>query len=425
MFSGHYEEWIRSRLVCLLKYVHKSFFADKTLLEIGGGHADVGKHFLPLCKSVTSTDGRKEHVDIQRQRYPQLNPFVFDCDNNLLENKYDIILHWGTLNHLSNIERHLTNILERCDILLLESIMNFDEDESLHFIVDRDYFDQSLHQRGVRPSNKYIESLLNRNQFNCERISDPILNCHSHRYDLKYPVENLDNRSFWICWKKIISSPLKYVPSFSLTRKLLLEVGAHDGYDTIKYYNEGYRVFAFEPRVDMFKYTLMRTFIIPDITLIQKAVYTNNGITKFNICKESGASSILEQKSPEELEKHWGGRTDIQYSGLSYDVETIRLDKFIEDYHLQDSVIDFIHIDAQGVDLEVLQSLGKYLKNLKAGVLETVKDPVKSIYLQQNITTLDNVTKFLMENNFKVDKVDDNDPTGCEYNVYFSKINTV
>lgn len=80
--------------------------------------------------------------------------------------------------------------------------------------------------------------------------------------------------------------------------------------------------------------------------------------------KGGGASSILKFKDNETLIKHWGKNcSDIHYSGLSYEVETTRLDTFIEEQGLVNTIIDFIHIDAQGVDLDCLKSVGKYIKN--------------------------------------------------------------
>jgi hypothetical protein len=107
---------------------------------------------------------------------------------------------------------------------------------------------------------------------------------------------------------------------------------------------------------------------------------------------------------------------------MSYNVETTRLDTFIEEYELQDRIIDFIHIDAQGVDLDCLKSLGKYITNVLAGVVETVKDKNKSIYIGQEDNTLENVTDFLSKNGFKINRIENNDITNCEYNVYFEKI---
>ncbi len=205
--------------------------------------------------------------------------------------------------------------------------------------------------------------------------------------------------------------------------KLLIEVGSYDGYDSLKFYNEGFKVYTFEPKKDLYEALSERTRNMENYTVINKAVCLENGITKFNICKSGGASSILEFKDDSELERHWtSNRKDIQYSGLSYDVETIRLDTFIEKEGLENSIIDYIHIDAQGIDLECLMSLGKYIKNVKEGVLETVIDINKSIYSNQIMNTFENIKSFLENNNFEIIGLDKNDITDCEYNVRFRSL---
>jgi FkbM family methyltransferase len=205
--------------------------------------------------------------------------------------------------------------------------------------------------------------------------------------------------------------------------KTLIEVGAYDGSDSLNYHNNGYIVYTFEPKKDLFQNLVNRTKHLTNYTVIPKAVSLKNGITQFNICKEGGASSILPFRPENELNENWGtSRTDIHFSGISYDVETTRLDTFIEEYGLQDRIIDFIHIDAQGVDFDCLKSLGKYITNVLAGVVETVKDKNKSIYIGQDDNTLDNISHFLSLNGFKITNVQGNDGTQCEYNVYFEKI---
>lgn len=206
--------------------------------------------------------------------------------------------------------------------------------------------------------------------------------------------------------------------------KTLIEVGAFDGSDSLQYHNNGYDVYTFEPKKDLYDNLVDRTKYLSNYTVIPKAVSLINGVTKFNICKEGGASSILQFRPDNELIQTWSqDRTDIQYSGISYDVETIRLDTFIEEYGLHNRTIDYIHIDAQGVDLDCLKSLGKYILNVKAGVVETVIDKNKSIYIGQDENTFDNVNMFLLANGFKITNIQSNDKTNCEYNIYFEKIN--
>jgi FkbM family methyltransferase len=208
--------------------------------------------------------------------------------------------------------------------------------------------------------------------------------------------------------------------------KLLIEVGAYNGEDSLRYHSNGYRVFTFEPKRDLYTSLVERTKHLSNYTVIPKAVSLENGITKFNICKFGGASSILPFRPEEELKRTWSeARTDIHYSGESYDVETTRLDTFVEGYHLETTPIDFLHIDAQGVDLDCLKSLGKYISNVQAGVVETVKEKEKSIYIGQDENTLHNVEDFLTKHGFRITNVESNDSTQCEYNVFFkdSKFN--
>jgi len=204
--------------------------------------------------------------------------------------------------------------------------------------------------------------------------------------------------------------------------KLLIEVGAFDGGDSLRYHSNGYDVYTFEPNKNTFQELYERTKDINNYTVIEKAVCLTNGKTTFNISKQGGASSILPFRPDEELIKTWNGRIDVQYSGESYEVNTTRLDTFIEEYGLQNRTIDFIHIDAQGVDLDVLQSLGKYIENVKEGVIETVLYEEKSIYVSQTNNVFENVKAFLKENHFEITRIESNDLENCEYNVYFRKL---
>ena len=141
--------------------------------------------------------------------------------------------------------------------------------------------------------------------------------------------------------------------------KTLIEVGAFDGSDSLRYHNEGYVVYTFEPKKDLFEDLVNKTKHLTNYTVIPKAVSLVDGTTQFNICKSGGASSILPFRSEEELIKTWSiYRTDIHYSGISYEVETIRLDTFIESNNLNNTIIDFIHIDAQGAEYKILSNMG-------------------------------------------------------------------
>ena len=202
---------------------------------------------------------------------------------------------------------------------------------------------------------------------------------------------------------------------------LLIEVGGFDGADSLRFYEQGYDVITFEPERTLYANLAQKTAHLETYRVVNKAVALTDGTTQFHVCKSGGASSILPFKSDADLEAQWTAhRTDIQYSGLSYPVETTRLDTFLEANGLTETPIDYLHVDAQGADLDVLRSLGTYVANVRKGVVETCYSLEKAIYSTQQ-DDLTAVTHWLASNGFVVDSVVGNDSTGCECNVYFHR----
>lgn len=206
MFKGHYEEWRISRMNGLLKYIPSQFFKSKTLLELGCGHADIGNMFYDLGAIVTSSDVRKEHLEIVNTKYPHIHTFLMDCDDLKITDSYDIILHWGLLYHLHEIDKHIEYISQKCKVLLLETEVCDSDNKSVYLSTDENGYDQAFNNKGIRPSESYVETILSKNGFEYRMIKDPILNSSFHRYD--WDISNTNTwthglRRFWICWKNI------------------------------------------------------------------------------------------------------------------------------------------------------------------------------------------------------------------------------
>ena len=210
MFTGHYTSWRNTRMNGVKKYISPEYFKSKTLLEVGCGHADIGNMFHELGAVVTSSDGRKEHLDIVNQKYPHIKTLLIDGDNDTIKEKYDIIVHWGLLYHLKEIEAHLGNVSQKCDMLLLETEVSDSDDKEFYISTNEKGYDQAFNNKGIRPSPSYIEQVLEKNGFKFKMIKDPILNSASHRYDWEISNSKTHTnglRRFWICWKNI-ESPL-------------------------------------------------------------------------------------------------------------------------------------------------------------------------------------------------------------------------
>ena len=46
---------------------------------------------------------------------------------------------------------------------------------------------------------------------------------------------------------------ITYIYIYIIYMKTLIEVGAFDGSDSLRYHNEGYQVFTFEPKKDLYE----------------------------------------------------------------------------------------------------------------------------------------------------------------------------
>lgn len=194
----------------LIKYISPEYFKSKTLLELGCGYADIGNIFYELGAIVTSSDVRKEHLEVVKERYPHIKTLLIDGDNMSIDCEYDIILHWGLLYHLKEIESHLEKVSEKCNVLLLETEVSDSDDKDFYLSTEENGYDQAFHNRGIRPSQTYVENILYKNGFQYKLIKDPILNSDFHVYD--WDIGNTKSyrhglRRFWICWKNV-PSPL-------------------------------------------------------------------------------------------------------------------------------------------------------------------------------------------------------------------------
>ena len=210
MFKGHYDNWTKSRMSTIKKYIKQDFLINKNLLELGAGHGHNGNEFYKLGCKVTSTDARLEHIKNGKIKYPHINFEIIDGDKHQIDKKYDIILHWGLLYHLNEIENHLDMVCKKCDVLLLEAEVSDSDDENFYIITKESGPDQAYNNnRGIRPSPCYVEKILRNNDFKYFMIKDSIVNAHIHQYD--WEIKNTKTwknglRRFWVCWNKNVDS---------------------------------------------------------------------------------------------------------------------------------------------------------------------------------------------------------------------------
>ena len=189
---------------------------------------------------------------------------------------------------------------------------------------------------------------------------------------------------------------------------IFFDIGANTASDSLHIANDPKAaVYGFEPTpylIDIIKEKIKN---VPNYILVEKAVSDFDGVAKFNISGDVltkdvsnpekhgwwGCSSLLSLS--DSALTSWYGRTDMMVIE-TIEVEVIRLDTFMSANNI--SRIDYIHIDAQGSDLNVLRGLGKYITTVAGGVVEAANKP-DILYRNQNHK--DDTIRFLEYNGFK------------------------
>lgn len=126
---------------------------------------------------------------------------------------------------------------------------------------------------------------------------------------------------------------------------------------------------------------------------------------------------------------------------LAFDAEGLRADEYWrqrDDMHFERAIetavrrldglpevaaaarIRFVKIDAQGVDLAVLESLGAHLARTQAGMLEVPATRRTRLYAGES-HDLHSATSRLRELGFTVHAIKPNDPAANEFNVFFCR----
>lgn len=175
---------------------------------------------------------------------------------------------------------------------------------------------------------------------------------------------------------------------------VILEAGAFDGSDTIglaKMVPEG-KVISFEPNPPRYAELAEKAKGLYNVNTFPFALGEKNGTITFYVCYGAqydpayeGASSAL---PPSES-------MEINYQGPRIEVPCFVLDDWCKDNN--QSRIDFMWLDLEGYELQVLKSSPQILSTVKAMYVET------NFYeFRQGMTQYQDLRRFLEENGFQL-----------------------
>lgn len=198
--------------------------------------------------------------------------------------------------------------------------------------------------------------------------------------------------------------------------KVVIEVGMNDGTDTERYLNQDDMIlYGFEPTNSILAKLYKKFENEPRVNIIPLAVDAVNRFTDFNIGTfghlEGGCNSFYNLNMDDE---YIAGDTSVRFSSKQK-VATIRLDNFCDLYGI--TKIDYIHIDAQGSDFNVLKSLGKYIDVVQEGVVEAAYNV--SIYKDVD-NTYTSICNWLIDHGFSYELTPDH--ADREANIYFKRL---
>lgn len=152
-------------------------------------------------------------------------------------------------------------------------------------------------------------------------------------------------------------------------KEVWIDVGAHYGETTFDQAaaNPNLVVYAFEANL---KLASRMMGSLQNYVVLPFAVAETDGVSEFHLNSRHDSSSLL-PLNPEGLSQ-WIGGEELKVE-RTITVPTIRIDTFLNQVGIP--FVDFLKIDAQGADLNVLKSAGKRLRDIHKIILEVSTTP--------------------------------------------------
>jgi FkbM family methyltransferase len=147
-------------------------------------------------------------------------------------------------------------------------------------------------------------------------------------------------------------------------RRIWIDVGAHEGETTLPYAAQDpwLLVYAFEPNLRAASRIMAR---LRNYVVLPIAISEHDGSAELQLNSYEQSSSLL-PLDPEGVKK-WVTEQHVEVVG-SVIVPTMRLDTFMNAAGLKS--VDYLKVDAQGLDLDVVKSAGDRLRDIAKVQLE-------------------------------------------------------
>ena len=217
LFHPSYEDWRIKRINKIFEMYGIDYFKNKNILELGGGHGDIGAFLAELGANVVCLDGRKQNVifaNLKHRKVNNLKCLQFNLEDDFSEfGRFDLIINFGLIYHLKNVDKHLNCCFKMSDDIFLETVVSDSTDPYKIFYVKENINkdEEALEGTGSRPSPFYIERIAQENNFEAIRYFSADLNSGVFVYDWPHRNdnrlgENWRLRRFWRLKKMVTST---------------------------------------------------------------------------------------------------------------------------------------------------------------------------------------------------------------------------
>ena len=182
LFHFSYDDWKVKRINKILELYDVDWFKGKRVLELGGGHGDIGAFLAELGADVLTLDGRRKNVNFAKLKHRSIDSYKciqFNLENEFSEfGEFDLTINFGLLYHLKNVDEHLNCCFSNSREILFETVVcnSRDPEKIIFYEEDVNIDEEALGGTGCRPSPFYVERVAEKNNFEVIRHFSPDLN---------------------------------------------------------------------------------------------------------------------------------------------------------------------------------------------------------------------------------------------------------
>jgi len=211
----------------------------------------------------------------------------------------------------------------------------------------------------------------------------------NHWTNDRLSLNSFRHKGYWYLGKKREAKAMATFQRLIQPGYQVIEVGGHIGYISqffAKLVGQSGKVVVFEPGTNNYGYIKKNTDVSETITLETAAVSNKNGTAIFYEDNVTGQNNSLdsEYQGAESVAK----LHNMELTRTEKTVDLVTLDSYAEKHGMTP---DFVKIDAESVELSILEGMPQTLKTVKAMMVEVTSDrkAVSDILLQNDFMLID------------------------------------